>query len=198
MARLSLGSDGSCSAARVFLPPALIIQGSELHLISGPLGNRRGTLRGRAGSFAVAPAGRSSGVAQNHPSTATVRRADTQIKALFDRSRTAIFPPPGPDRPSSFAVTVSAAQAPGRLYVGLAAPGKGPKLLFLRALTTLLAAGAKDMSLGDVADPYLTALCYFNALRELGGARRIVEDEVRAKLSAMARTSPIDRTSREI
>src|SRR5690606_13851029 len=29
------------------------------------------------------------------------------------------------------------------------------------------------------ADPYLTALCYFNALRELGGARRIVEDEVR-------------------
>jgi hypothetical protein len=25
----------------------------------------------------------------------------------------------------------------------------------------------------------MTALCYFNALRELGGARRIVEDEVR-------------------
>jgi hypothetical protein len=29
------------------------------------------------------------------------------------------------------------------------------------------------------ADPYMTAVCYFNALRELGGARRIVEDEVR-------------------
>ena len=67
--------------------------------------------------------------------------------------------------------------------MGLAAPGKGPKLLYLRALTTLLAAGAKGMPLGDVADPYLTALCYFNALRELGGARRIVEDEVRAKLA---------------
>jgi len=24
----------------------------------------------------------------------------------------------------------------------------------------------------------MTAVCYFNALRELGGARRIVEDEV--------------------
>ena len=35
---------------------------------------------------------------------------------------------------------------------------------------------------GD-ADPYLTALCYFNALRELGGARRIVEDEVSARNS---------------
>ena len=76
-----------------------------------------------------------------------------------------------------------ASKSPGRLYVGLAAPGKGPKLLFLRALTTLLAAGAKEMPLGDAADPYLTALCYFNALRELGGARRIVEDEVRAKLA---------------
>ena len=32
------------------------------------------------------------------------------------------------------------------------------------------------------ADPYMTALCYFNALRELGGARRIVEDEVRDRV----------------
>lgn len=165
------------------LPPALIIQ-DELHLISGPLGTV-------AALYEVALdrlASRRQGDRVVRPkiiaSTATVRRADTQIKALFDRSRTAIFPPPGPDRRDSFfAVTVSAAQAPGRLYVGLAAPGKGPKLLFLRALTTLLAAGAKDMPLGDIADPYLTALCYFNALRELGGARRIVEDEVRAKLA---------------
>ena len=35
---------------------------------------------------------------------------------------------------------------------------------------------------GAAADPYMTAVCYFNALRELGGARRIVEDEVRTKL----------------
>jgi hypothetical protein len=33
-------------------------------------------------------------------------------------------------------------------------------------------------SAANPADPYMTALCYFNALRELGGARRIVEDEV--------------------
>ena len=165
------------------LPPTLIIQ-DELHLISGPLGTV-------AALYEVALdrlASRRQGDRVVRPkiiaSTATVRRADTQIKALFDRSRTAIFPPPGPDRRDSFfAVTVSTAKNPGRLYVGLAAPGKGPKLLFLRALTTLLAAGAKDMPLGDVADPYLTALCYFNALRELGGARRIVEDEVRAKLA---------------
>ena len=55
--------------------------------------------------------------------------------------------------------------------------------MFLRVLTTLLAgAMAARKQDGDPADPYMTALCYFNALRELGGARRIVEDEVRTRL----------------
>ena len=35
-------------------------------------------------------------------STATVRRAENQIQALFDRRRVDIFPPPGPDRRDSF------------------------------------------------------------------------------------------------
>ena len=33
----------------------------------------------------------------------------------------------------------------------------------------------------------MTTLCYFNALRELGGARRIVDDEVRAHLTVTGR-----------
>jgi hypothetical protein len=165
------------------LPPALIIQ-DELHLISGPLGTVAALYE--VALDRLASRQRNDRIVRPKiiASTATVRRADTQIKALFDRSRTAIFPPPGPDRRDSFfAITVPTAKSAGRLYVGLAAPGKGPKLLFLRSLTTLLAAGASEMALGDIADPYLTALCYFNALRELGGARRIVEDEVRAKLA---------------
>lgn len=81
---------------------------------------------------------------------------------------------------------------PARWYLGIAAQGKGPKLVFLRALTTLLSAAqaAYDQAAPSVppgknnpADPYMTALCYFNALRELGGARRIVEDEVRDRVS---------------
>ena len=70
--------------------------------------------------------------------------------------------------------------SPARWYIGLAAQGKGPKLIFLRALTTLLAASIErtaHVNAGDAADPCMTALCYFNALRELGGARRIVEGE---------------------
>ena len=117
-----------------------------------------------------------------------MRRASDQIWALFDRSQTSIFPPPGIDRTDSFfARTVPSSQDPARLYLGIAAQGRGPKLVFLRALTTLLAAAkaqfdaeAASAPAGkNPADPYMTALCYFNALRELGGARRIVEDEVR-------------------
>ena len=61
---------------------------------------------------------------------------------------------------------------------------------------------------GAAADPYMTALCYFNALRELGGARRIVEDEVRTRLGdygtertprSVRRISPFaDRRLREV
>jgi hypothetical protein len=165
-------------------PPELIVQ-DELHLISGPLGTI-------AALYEVALdrlAARTWEGKQVRPkvvaSTATVRRASAQIEALFDRHRTEVFPPPGPNRRHSFfATTVPSSQVPARLYVGLAAPGKGPKLIFLRVLTTLLAVAEKEAQASGDADPYLTALCYFNALRELGGARRIVEDEVRTRLAS--------------
>jgi hypothetical protein len=178
-------------------PPELVIQ-DELHLISGPLGTVAALYEVALDRLAT----RTWEGKQVRPkvvaSTATVRRASAQIEALFDRHRTEVFPPPGPNRRHSFfATTVASSQKPARLYVGLAAPGKGPKLIFLRALTTLLAAAEMEAKAGGDADPYLTALCYFNALRELGGARRIVEDEVHSKLAAYGterrRMSPLDQ-----
>ncbi len=165
-------------------PPDLIIQ-DELHLISGPLG----TVAGLYEAAVDLLASRGSGEHRVRPkivaSTATVRRAESQIRSLFDREHTAVFPPPGIDRRNSFfAETVLSSEEPARLYLGVASQGRGPKLLFLRTLQTLLS-GAQALSTppaagaGDPADPYLTTLAYFNALRELGGARRIVEDEIR-------------------
>ena len=165
-------------------PPDLVIQ-DELHLISGPLG----TVAGLYETVLDRLSSRVQDGATIRPkivaSTATVRRADKQIQALFDRDKTEVFPPPGPDRRHSFfAETVPAGDSPARLYVGIAAQGKGPKLVFLRALTTLLAAAMHEYGAsGTAADPYMTAVCYFNALRELGGARRIVEDEVKTRLT---------------
>ena len=167
------------------LPPIDLIIQDELHLISGPLG----TIAGLYETAFDLLASRNINNAPRGPkiiaSTATVRRASDQIRSLFGRDRTAIFPPPGVSRGDSFFAQTDTS-SPSRLYLGVASPGRGPKLVFLRTLQTLLA-GAQALATGgedDPADPYLTALCYFNALRELGGARRIVDDEVRAHLGS--------------
>ena len=168
-------------------PPDLVIQ-DELHLIAGPLGTIAGLYEAAIDQLASRKVGEKRVRPKIVASTATVRRANDQICMLFDRSGTSIFPPPGIDRTDSFfAQTVPSSREPARLYLGIAAQGRGPKLVFLRALTTLVAAaqaayeacaaGSKPGK--NAADPYMTAICYFNALRELGGARRIVEDEVR-------------------
>jgi ATP-dependent helicase YprA (DUF1998 family) len=172
-------------------PPDLIIH-DELHLISGPLGSIAGLYETALEALCCREVDGKRIRPKLIASTATVRRAQTQIQALFDRSRTAIFPPPGPDRGDSFFARADLAPERSRLYLGLAGPGRSPKVLFLRAATTLTAAVQRMWDdEGDVAaygtdevnaaDPYMTVISYFNALRELGSARRIVEDEVRLR-----------------
>lgn len=201
------GESKGTRMSRELRPIDLIIQ-DELHLISGPLG----TIAGLYETAFDLLASRQINGERRGPkivaSTATVRRAETQIKNLFGRSKTAIFPPPGISRHDSFFAKVDG-ESPSRIYAGIASPGRGPKLVYLRALQTILS-GAAALSTekgNDPADPYLTALCYFNALRELGGARRIVEDEVRAHLtsygSSRVRKQPsgrpfADRALREV
>jgi hypothetical protein len=155
-------------------PPDLIIQ-DELHLISGPLGTIAGLYEVVIDNLC--------GEGEKRPkivsSTATVRRADDQIRALFGRQTVEIFPPPGPDRRNSFfARTVPSAESPARLYVGVAAPGRNVKSVLLRVYLALLCRAHRFRNIPE-ADPYRTLVGYFNALRELGGARRLIEDEVR-------------------
>ena len=172
-------------------PPDLIIQ-DELHLIAGPLGSMAGLYETALDALCVREIEGRRIRPKIIASTATVRRAQTQIRALFDRTDTAVFPPPGPDRRDSFFACIDEEPDRSRLYLGLAAPGRSPKVLFLRATTTLLAAARKAWLdaggpvPGNSADPYMTLVAYFNALRELGSARRIVEDEVRTRISGYA------------
>lgn len=176
-------------------PPDLVVQ-DELHLISGPLGTVAGLYEAAIDRLASRTIDGQRVRPKIVASTATVRRAHDQIRALFDRHETRIFPPPGIDRRDSFFALTKAESAddPARWYVGIAAAGRGPKLVFLQTLVTLLGS-AQGLADGD-ADAYRTALCYFNALRELGGARRIVEDEVAARLADYGdrrrRIEPVD------
>jgi len=166
-------------------PPDLIIQ-DELHLISGPLGTMAGLYESAIEALCVREIGGVRVRPKIVASTATVRRAQDQIHALFGRGLTQVSPPPGPDRRDSFfAHTVPAAQAPARLYLGIASQGRNPKVMMRKALLALMgsaalayheAGGKKNDT--NPADPYMTVIGYFNSLRELGGARRILEEEV--------------------
>jgi hypothetical protein len=171
-------------------PPDLVIQ-DELHLISGPLGTMVGLYESAIDALASRKVGGDAPRPKIVASTATVRRAERQIRALFGRSVVEVFPPPGPDlRDSFFAQTAPASQQNPRTYLGIAAPGRNAKVVLLRATLALMAAAQKawnenggDKHPDNPADPYMTLLGYFNSLRELGGSRRIVEDEVKARLA---------------
>ena len=198
------------------LPPDLIIQ-DELHLISGPLGTMVGLYETAIDALSSRTITDDSGSKTIRPkivaSTATVRRATQQIKALFARENVDIFPPPSPDRRDSFfAKTVFTSETNGRTYLGIAAQGRSLKVVLLRTYLALMAAAqkewiahGKDTNSKNPADPYMTLLGYFNSLRELGGSRRIVEDEVTTKLQKFSDRQRVgekgelfrDRTIRE-
>ncbi len=173
------------------LPPDLIIQ-DELHLISGPLGTMVGLYETAIDALCRRTVGDKVVRPKVIASTATVRRAESQIRALFCRGGVEIFPAPGPNRRDSFfARTVSVKDKPGRLYLGVAAQGRSPKVIMLRVYLALMAAAQKAFvanggmkNPANPADPYMTLVGYFNSLRELGGSRRIVEDEVFSQLRA--------------
>ena len=177
--------------AAPLLPPDLVIQ-DELHLISGPLGTMAGLYEATIEALCVREIDGRVVRPKIVASTATVRRAQDQIQALFARPLTQVFPPPGPDRRDSFfAQTVQASKAPARLYLGVASQGRNPKVLMRKVWLALM--GAAERAYRDAgghknpenpADPYMTVLGYFNSLRELGGARRILEEEVQNTIKA--------------
>jgi hypothetical protein len=175
-------------------PPDLIVQ-DELHLISGPLGTMVGLYETAIDDLCSRTVGERRVRPKVVASTATVRRADTQVRALFARRAVEVFPPPGPDRRDSFfAHTVPRSEKNARLYLGLAAQGRSPKVVLLRTYLPLLAAAQRlygaaggDRNSSNPVDPYMTLVGYFNSLRELGGSRRIVEDEIGARLAGYGR-----------
>ena len=198
-------------AARL-LPPELIIQ-DELHLISGPLGTMVG-LYETVVDLATSLGGQASTrvPAKVIASTATIRRAAQQTHQLYGGRKLAIFPPSGLTASDSFfaqEVVIDPESDPsaGRLYVGVNAPGSSTKTLLVRVYSMLLAAAEQELLANPIAaDPYGTLVGYFNSMRALGGAKRLVEDDVKVvRLKYLARqrglphrhiTDPKELTSR--
>ncbi len=188
-----LGEDGH----RELPPPNLIIQ-DELHLISGPLGTMVGHFEVLVERLCQGGTG-----GDRKPkivcSTATVRNYEDQIRWLFGRPRSRVFPPPGVDVDDSFfgirARSADGRPAPGRLYVGLYAPVLGSHMnVQIRAYAAVLQAA---MGLPErERDAYWTLMGFFNSLRDLGSTTTLLRDQIQGHLTIMWTRAGLRREDR--
>ena len=119
--------------------------------------------------------------------TATIRRAAQQVHSLFMR-QVNVFPPQGLDVADNFFARQRepAEETPGRRYMGICASGRRLKAALIRVYVAYLSAGQYLYEkYGKAADPWMTLVGYFNSINELGGTRRLVEDDVRSRLLRM-------------
>lgn len=171
----------SLSNIRPFLPPELIIQ-DELHLITGPLG----TVYGAYETIIEDLCSYSSNGKTIRPkyvvSTATIKNAEEQAKCLYARKNTCQFPPSGFEIGDSFFIReIPVAEDPFRKYVGVCAPGQSVKTALLRIYAVVLQEAyelSQDPGCRDFIDPYYSLIGYFNSIRELGGAVRLLQDDI--------------------
>ena len=171
---------------RPLRPPDLIIQ-DELHLISGPLGTLVGLYETAVDHLASWELDGTMVRPKVIASTATIRRARSQVNSLFLR-QVKIFPPAALDAHDNFFSRrrPTSNESPGRRYIGVCAPGTRLKTILIRTYVAYMAAAqVLYEKYGVAADPWMTLVGYFNSMRELGGMRRVVDDAVRTRLQRM-------------
>lgn len=162
-------------------PPDLILQ-DELHLIEGPLGGMVGIYE-TAIDYLIREG---SGIIPKYiASTATIRNAEDQVKAIFTR-KVHLFPPFGNNSDDRFFVKESEGHAleeslPGRLYIGIATPGRGPLTLIYRIWARLLQTGWENGDNPEV-NRFWTVAGYFNSIRELAGAVALYRQDIPQQL----------------
>ncbi|MDA7953114.1 MAG: DISARM system helicase DrmA [Nitrosopumilus sp.] len=170
------GNPNNWQKVRKLDPPSLIIQ-DELHLLDGPLGSRVGIYETAIDHLST----KSGEPVKYIASTATIRRASDHVTALFSRE-VSIFPPKGLSTDDRFFVKVKKPHLndgdSGRLYLGVCAPGRSPLTPLAHIWSGLaysLYSNRKDPNIDD----YWAITGYFNAVRELAGARALYRQEIR-------------------
>lgn len=156
-------------------PPELIIQ-DELHLISGPLGTLTGLYETAVDLLCTNDDGIPPKIIA---STATARRASKQIRDLFNRNNTRVFPPQGLEFGESFfSEVIPADRSPDRTYLGITTPMNSMQVLG-RVSAAILGRvrSLKDMA-PDEIDRYYTLVTYFNRIKEMGIASQMYNENV--------------------
>ena len=167
-----------------FPPPELIIQ-DELHLISGPLGSMVGHYETAIDALCTDEINGTQIRPKIVGSTATISRAESQVRALYGRPAS-LFPPQALRAGDSF-FAEERQDEEGRRYVGVFATALPSHVTSqVRTMGALLQApelfGANSPS---SIDPYWTLMGYFNSLRELGHAATLIRADISEYLNAM-------------
>ena len=187
-----------------FYPPELIIQ-DELHLITGPLGTIYGGYETVVEEMCCIERNGKKIRPKYVVSTATIKNAGEQIKFLYGRENFTQFPPSGFDTRDSFFIRevalpkenltdateekiqelIADGQKPFRQYVGICASGQSVKTTLIRLYSIILQTAldlANEPEFEDYIDPYYTLIGYFNSIRELGGAVRLLDDDIASRI----------------
>lgn len=183
--------------ASAFAPPTLIIQ-DELHLLEGPLGSTFGLYE----TVISALCGNPKYIA----SSATIRNSSEQIRCLMGKE-SAVFPPPNISIDQGYFLKSVEAhpleeRGAGRLFLGLAFPGRAVQTPTLRTWGRLLqtaqdirVAAEQNSDLAErdstlkILDHFWTLVGYFNAVRELAQAEALVRQDIPQFLNEVFRES---------
>jgi hypothetical protein len=177
------------SAQRGLKPPNLIVQ-DELHLIEGPLGSMVGFYETVIDKLMSEHPSLENYKPKYVASSATINRGEEQVQCLFNRT-TNLFPPKGitwKDR--GFIVErddehpSSRGDEKGRLFLGICPIGQSALAAQRDMFSSLLVHGyrAFDTTNNTASDRYWTLVGYYNSVRELAGARTLLDFEVQQSI----------------
>ena len=175
----------SVHSIKPFAPPELIVQ-DELHLITGPLGTIYGAYETMIQELCTYTVGDQKILPKYVVSTATIKNAEEQTRCLYARKETAQFPPNGFVLSDSFFTKeIPLQENPFRKYVGISGMGQSVKTTLLRVYAVVLQTAfvlSEQEKYKELIDPYYTLVGYFNSIRELGGAVRLLQDDIPARI----------------
>lgn len=162
------------------LPPSLIIQ-DELHLLEGPLGSTTGIYEAAFGLLCELKGQKPKILA----STATIREADSQIRAIYGSSAH-LFPSAGLDYSDSYFVKENP-DRPGRTYVGVHCPSKTPSTSRIWVSSLLLQSQSQvEYDEPEETDGYWTLVAFHNTKYELGSSLTAGLDDIPARLQYLS------------
>lgn len=184
---------------RQFTPPNIIIQ-DELHLISGPLGTLTGMYECLIDELCTDYRKTEPVKVKIICATATIKAFQSQIKALFNRSQTALFPPSGIDIDDNFFSTVETDEAgqakPGRKYIGIHPFTQGRLQTEVQTTSRLMETVASFPE--DDRDPFWTILSFYNTINDIGRGISLTQQDIPSYIKEFYKRHNINENKRFI